>query len=376
MEPFWQAWLKLKSMGFDVLRQLPIILLAVIVFFAFYYAAKGVRATVHRVTLRQRRGRNVGLVFGRLAQAGIVASGLLVSLVIAVPSIQAGDVIGFLGISSVAIGFAFRDILQNFLAGILLLLTEPFRIGDQIIVGGYEGTVEEIQTRATYIKTYDGRRVVIPNADLFTQSVTVNTAFPHRRLQYDVGIGYGDDVERARELILGVLRDTAGVLADPPPDAIVVDLADSTVNIRARWWVAPPRQKDVLDEQDRVLTSIKNALVAHGIDLPFPTTQVLFHDQTEETDGDRRRQREGWPAGRGQDVPRPRSIAAALRRLRSRERPADGHDGVPRGGGERVRHRSDDPGPHRPARADAPGEQPADPPARRVDGDVNKAPGR
>ena len=85
-----------------------------------------------------------------------------------------------LGIGSVAIGFAFRDILQNFLAGILLLVTQPFRIGDQIVASNYEGTVEDIQTRATFIRTYDGRHVVVPNADLFTDTVVVNTAFEHR----------------------------------------------------------------------------------------------------------------------------------------------------------------------------------------------------
>jgi uncharacterized membrane protein len=109
----------------------------------------------------------------------------------------------------VAIGFAFRDILQNFLAGILLLLTEPFRIDDQIIVKEFEGTVEDIQTRATMIRTYDGRRIVIPNAELFTESVIVNTAFEKRRLEYDVGIGYGDDIERAKALILEAI---AGVV--------------------------------------------------------------------------------------------------------------------------------------------------------------------
>jgi small conductance mechanosensitive channel len=116
---------------------------------------------------------------------------------------QAGDLIQLLGISGVAIGFAFRDILQNFLAGILILLTEPFQIDDQIVFKGFEGTVENIETRATTIRTYDGRRIVIPNSELFTNSVTVNTAFDNRRLEYDVGIGYGDDIRaNASKLLL------------------------------------------------------------------------------------------------------------------------------------------------------------------------------
>ncbi len=213
-----------------------------------------------------------------------------------------------------AIGFAFRDILQNFLAGILILLTEPFQIDDQIVFKEFEGTVENIQTRATTIRTYDDRRIVIPNSELFSNSLMVNTAFENRRLEYDIGIGYGDDIDRAKQLILEAIHETEGVLSQPTPDAIVVDLAASTVNIRARWWIKPPRRAPALDLQDSVLTAIKNKLTANGIDMPFPTQQILFHDQTEETDGDRSRQREGWPVGQG-NIPQPRSLTASLRKL-------------------------------------------------------------
>jgi hypothetical protein len=141
-----------------------------------------------------------------------------------------------------------------------------------------------------------------------------NTAFENRRLEYDIGIGYGDDIDRAKQLIKEAIASVDGVLKNPSPDALVVALAESTVNIRARWWISPPRRMDALDTQDKVLTAIKKKLVANGIDLPFPTQQILFHDQTEETDGDRLRQREGWPGG-SQDVPKPRSIGGSLRKL-------------------------------------------------------------
>lgn len=294
------------------LERLPYIGVALAVFVLFYFIGRGVRGLVRKVT-EKRRHRNLGLVLGRLSQWGIIFLGLLIALVIALPTFKPAQLVQFLGISSVAIGFAFRDILQNFLAGILLLLREPFRIGDQIRYKDFEGTVEEIETRATMIRTYDGRRVVIPNGDLYTNSVTVNTAFEQRRLEYDVGIGYGDDIERAKQLILEAVRSVDVVLADPAPEALVVDLASHTVNIRARWWIAPPRRSDALDSRDKVLWAIKNNLVENGIDLPFPTQQVLFHDQTEETDGDRTRQREGWPAGQKKDSPKSRTIAGALR---------------------------------------------------------------
>jgi small-conductance mechanosensitive channel len=176
------------------------------------------------------------------------------------------------------------------------------------------GTVDDIQTRPTLIKTYDGRRVVLPNAELFTDSVTVNTAFEQRRLEYDVGIGYGDDINRAKALILEAITSVESVLQKPPPKALVVKLADASVHIRARWWIRPPRRANALDQQDQVPAAIKHTLAAHGIDLPFPTPQILLHDQTEATDGDRARQRGGWPAGTGK-IPPPRSVASVLGRL-------------------------------------------------------------
>ncbi len=308
------VWDKIQGMinGFIVL--LPNIVLALIVFAIFFFVARTIKKVVKRLTRNRRQARNLGMVLGRLAQGTTILVGLFVALSIVIPTFKAGDLIQLLGISGVAIGFAFRDILQNFLAGILILLTEPFQIDDQIVFKNFEGTVENIETRATTIRTYDGRRIVIPNSELFTNSVTVNTAFDNRRLQYDVGIGYGDDIDRAKQLIIEAMHSVNEVLKDPAPDVLVMDLAESTVNIRARWWINPPRRADDLTSRDRVLSAIKKKLTENGIDLPFPTRQILFHDQTEETDGDRDRQREGWGAGKGQ-VPKPRRISDSLRQL-------------------------------------------------------------
>ena len=318
------AWEKVQAMINGFIALLPNLVLALIVFGIFFVIAGAIRRLVRRITRDRRHARNLGLILGRLAQWTTILIGLFISLSIVIPTLKAGDLVQLLGISGVAIGFAFRDILQNFLAGILILLTEPFQIGDQIVFKDFEGTVENIQTRASTIRTYDGRRIVIPNSELFTNSVTVNTAFENRRLEYDVGIGYGDDIDRAKQLILEALYETEGVLQEPAPDAIAVALAESTVNIRARWWVQPPRRADVLNLQDRVLTAIKNKLTANGVDLPFPTQQILFHDQTEETDGDRDRQREGWPKGKGA-VPKPRSIGGSLKALAELRSQRDGN---------------------------------------------------
>ena len=309
------AWQKIQGTINTAIVMLPNIVLALIVFILFFFAARWLKLLVKRLTRRHRQARNLGMVLGRLAQGTVILIGLFVALSIVIPTFKAGDLVQLLGISGVAIGFAFRDILQNFLAGILILLTEPFRIDDQIVFKDFEGTVENIQTRATTIKTYDGRRIVIPNSELFTNSVTVNTAFDARRIEYDIGIGYGDDIEQAKRLMLEALYSVDEVLKDPAADVLVMELAESSVNIRARWWIKPPRRADDLYSRDKVISAIKQKLyVENGIDLPYPTRQILFHDQTEETDGDRSRQREGWPAG-NKPVPQPRSISGSLRRL-------------------------------------------------------------
>jgi small-conductance mechanosensitive channel len=158
---------------------------------------------------------------------------------------------------------------------------------------------------------------------LFTNSLTVNTAFESRRLEYDVGIGYGDDIDGVKELMLEALHSVPEILKDPAPDVLVMELAQSTVNIRVRWWINPSRRADDLASRDKVLSTIKKILVENGIDLPFPTQQILFHDQTEETDGDvwrqaaprlRSRQREGWPSGKGK-VPKPHRMGDSLKLL-------------------------------------------------------------
>ena len=306
------AWDSIQALINGFIAALPRLILGTILVLVFYAIAKAVRTAVRKNAERRGEGHALELAIGRIAQSIIIVFGVLVALTVTFPSFTPANLISTLGIGGVAIGFAFKDIFQNFLAGLLILITRPFRVGDQIIFDKFEGTVEDIQTRATYIKTYDGRRVIIPNGELYTNSVMVNTAFDKRRWQYDVGIGYGDDIEKARAIMLEVLKDADDVSPDPKADVIVVALADSTVNLRARWWTSS-RQADGLKGQDMVLTQTKKRLSAAGIDLPFPTSVMLFHDQTEETDGNRAKQREGWPKGPG-EVPRSaRAVRAAER---------------------------------------------------------------
>jgi small conductance mechanosensitive channel len=259
---FAKFWESAQSMIDRFIARLPSLIVGVIVFLLFYLLSLVVNRVILRATRKYRP--NLGVVFARLTGAATILLGFLVAFSVVAPSFQAGDLIKILGISGVAIGFAFQNILQNFLAGLLLLWAEPFRVGDEIKLDNYEGTVGEIQARATTIETYDGRRLVIPNADLFTHSVTVNTALDVRRWEYDLTVKDNRDLVELKSFIIKTVRKVQGVLSDPSPEVLVMDLGDpdsNTVKVRVLWWTKAPRQHQMLVSYDSVLTAIRRTLV-------------------------------------------------------------------------------------------------------------------
>jgi small conductance mechanosensitive channel len=249
-----------SSHGGPFFARLSSLILGIAVFLLFYGLSILVSRVIHRATPKYRP--DLGVVFARLTGAGTILLGFLVAFSVVASSFQAGDVIKIL-ISGVAIGFAFQNMLQNFLAGLLLLWAEPFRLGDEIKVDNHEGVVEEIQTRATIIKTYDGRRIVIPNADLFSHSVTVNPALDIRRWQYELNLKNVTDLDQVKSFIVQTVKKVQGVPAGPGPWALVLDLGDAdsnAVKVRVLWWTRAPRQHQMLTSYDSVLSAIRQAL--------------------------------------------------------------------------------------------------------------------
>lgn len=264
----------LQTIGRDFIALIPGLVLAIIVFVLTFVAAGFVRTQVSRVMNRSKLQQGAVIVLSRMARVFVIIGGILIASSIVFPDLGPTQLLELLGIGSIAIGFAFQDIFENFLAGILILVSQPFRIGDQIIAAGYEGTVEEIETRATKIRTYDGRRVVIPNSQLFTGSVTVITAFDKVRSQYDVGIGYDEDIETARSVMVEAMKGLEGVYDNPEPAAIVVDLGASAVVLRLLWWTHPSVSNRVAGT-DRVITAVKYALDDAGIEIPYNYINVV-----------------------------------------------------------------------------------------------------
>lgn len=276
-----EAWKTVDELAQTFVAAIPRFVLAIVLAIFFYVVGRVVRALIEKGSHDDEISRRtLRIALGRIAHGAIAIIGLLVSITAAFPGFTPGNLIGTLGIGGVAIGFAFKDIFENFLAGILILVTRPFRIGDQIIYGNYEGTVEEIHTRATYLKTYDGRRVVVPNAQLFTNSVTVNTAFGTRRLEYDFKVGTRDDVPRARRILEQVLAGAEDVLPDPRADVVVTSFDGITTTLRARWW-SRSHVGDVLLAHDRVLSAASDALLRANVGLAAPVGQVVTSNEAE-----------------------------------------------------------------------------------------------
>ncbi|WP_206435949.1 mechanosensitive ion channel family protein [Altericroceibacterium xinjiangense] len=301
----------LEGMVRDFLAMLPLVAAGVVVFLLFWLAAGAVSQLIARRAAKPDSLPGAATAIARLVYILMVSAGVLAGVTVAFPTMTPARLISLLGVGGIAIGFAFKDVFQNLLAGLLILLRQPFRVGDEITTGEHTGTVEAIETRATFLRTYDGRRIIIPNSQVYTEPVEVITAYELLRSEYDVGIGYGDSIAKAKEIALAAMRGVDGVLADPAPDVLTWELAGSSVNLRIRWWTLPKRG-GVVQTRDRVLQAVKEALSEAGVDLPFPTQVVLFHDQTEETDGDRTRQREGWPAG--ENPPEPGRFRVSLER--------------------------------------------------------------
>ncbi|SCX89327.1 Mechanosensitive ion channel [Nonlabens sp. Hel1_33_55] len=248
---------------------LPNVLIAIGLFIAMFYIARWIGKTV-REQLKKRNRSNFGEVLGSFTKWILIIFSFAVCVTIIAPSLSFGDLIGGLGVSSVAIGFAFQDILQNWLAGILILTRQPFRIGDEIEVNGMKGRVDRIETRATVITTYDGIDIVVPNNTIYTNAVKVITAHDYIRSQYDLGLGYDQPYDEAVKILRETLQSIDGIAQDKPIDILNWDQADSWLTIRMRWWTDSKRG-NVVKTFSEVIAKTQHAMDDAGIDLPFPT---------------------------------------------------------------------------------------------------------
>jgi small-conductance mechanosensitive channel len=216
------------------------------------------------------------LLLSRLARWAVIVAGT----VLALDQVNF-DVTGFvagLGIAGLTIGFALQDITRNFIAGILLLVRQPFDIGDAVEAAGYAGTVLEITTRDTVLKTWDGEMVILPNLDVYTKPLINYSDLPNRRRTIQIGLGYDEDVNRAKDLFLAAIRSVEGVLADPEPEVLAQGLGDSTLQLAARFWVNQETH-GLFVVHSEVVRTLKEVAEREQIDLPYPIQIVRLENR-------------------------------------------------------------------------------------------------
>lgn len=210
----------------------------------------------------------------RLVRGIMVAVGLLLAFdILGITSLM-GAVLGTAGIVGLAIGFAFQDIVENYLAGMLLSLRRPFSVNDLVLVGEFEGRIVRLTSRELVLLTLEGNHVRLPNAHVFKTPLTNFTINPRRLFRFDVGISVDEELQRALAVGVGTLEAMAGVMNDPPPFGRVMELGDSTVTVRFHGWV-DQRSTDFLKVRSEAIRLVKAALDAEGIVMPEPTYRVL-----------------------------------------------------------------------------------------------------
>ncbi|MEM8545478.1 MAG: mechanosensitive ion channel family protein, partial [Cyanobacteria bacterium P01_H01_bin.119] len=211
----------------NAVESVPALLAALIILALTRYGAQLAKKLARSFAEQVISNRSLQTLMVQVATIAAWITGILLALLFAFPDLELGDIIGLLGLGSVAIGFAFQDIFKNFLAGILMLLQQPFKIGDQIEIDGNEGTVQNISLRATEILTYQGEKILIPNSIVFTSNLQVQTALPQRRTDLDIGVDYNTPLPMAVETLLEAAKQVDGVQSSPPVEVDITGFGDS-----------------------------------------------------------------------------------------------------------------------------------------------------
>lgn len=263
----------------SVLESLPRLGIALSFVAAGWLVSRGVRIVLHRYLLR-RSTTSFAQVMSKLGGWTLLTISVFIAIALTFPSVKPVDLLAGLGFFSVAVGFAFQDILENTLSGVLLLFRQPFRIGDAIAVGddGEEaercGIVRAISIRETRIVTFDGRLVVIPNRDVYKSAIFVLDATALRRVGFTVGVAYGTDLAKARRLAAEAVAQVDEVdTTTREPEVLVTCLGPSTIDLEIRVW-SRPKGRDLTHVRGRAAEATKVAFDEAGIEMPSPITAL------------------------------------------------------------------------------------------------------
>lgn len=231
-------------------------------------------AVLRAITVRalQNRGQLLSRLIGRLVFGITAAFGLVYAL--NQVGVAIGPLLGLLGLLGLALALAFQEVLSNFIAGIMLSLQRPFRVGDEILTADYEGRVEDVSLRTTTLRTFDGVEVHVPNSTVWEEPIENFTALGARRTTLAVGVGYDTDLDTTQQLLVETAQAVDGVESDPPVQAFVHEFGDSSINYAVRFWHQPDRASE-WSIRDETARQIKKALDNADVEIPFP--QMVLH---------------------------------------------------------------------------------------------------
>ncbi|MEQ8848317.1 mechanosensitive ion channel [Botrimarina sp.] len=270
-----EVFRSLADLWEDFLARLPFLVGGLVVLAATWLVSRIVASVLRRVLASNRIRRSLRDLLIQLASVGVWVVGIIVAAVVIFPGMTPAKVLTGLGIGSVALGFAFKDIVENFIAGILILWRFPFDPGDFIACGDIEGQVEDITVRMTLVRRTNGELVAVPNAKLFKEPVVVRTSRDIRRMTVPAGVAYEADADRARGVIRRAVESCQTVSGKRPVEIFLTGLGSSSVDFEVTWWTgATP-----LDERrsrDEVVGAVKRALDEAGIEIPWPQRVVSF----------------------------------------------------------------------------------------------------
>ncbi|WP_211322709.1 mechanosensitive ion channel family protein [Palleronia aestuarii] len=288
---------QLNGYGAVFWKALPNVVLSAVFLVVVLFVVRMVQWLVPRTLRRAHMRRALRDVIVMLLTVGIWLVGILIAVTIAFPTITPGRTLTALGVGGVAIGFAFKDVFENFMAGILLLIREPFSVEDYIECQGIDGQVEDITIRDTHVRQTDGQLVVAPNAMFFKNPVTIRTSTSFRRTTIICGVAYGEDVDRARDVITEAVRHVDSVRDDVRDVQIFAqEFADSSINFEVTWWTGS-RPVDIRASRDKVVAAVKRALDDAGIEIPFPYRTLTFKEPLSMQRAPRDEDKDGFSSG-------------------------------------------------------------------------------
>lgn len=266
---------QLSNFGQSFVAMVPQLIVAIAVLFVTWLVAKSATRLADRLIGKTDMRASLQQLVETFVRLVIWLIGLLIVAAIIFPDFTPGSVIAGLGIGAVAIGFAFQDIFENFLAGVLIMLREKMRIGDLIEVEGITGKVERITLRETYVRQLSNELTLVPNAMLFKSPVQILTDEQVRRNEVVVGVSYDTDLEEAQRVILEAMQTVEAIVKDKPIIVYAQAFGGSSIDFLVQWY-AQSAARDLRLTKSEAIKAIKKALDNAGIDIPFPIQTNLF----------------------------------------------------------------------------------------------------